>query len=509
MEHRLNELKTEFSGIIELKEENANIFMVLDDKIIKLKNSYNEFIKNNKNNLFVFGLDSFHFQGKLIDIEYDDIKRLFNAITNRMYCEYYKLHKIILDYVIENVTDKKILELVKINNNFPIYKDLEPFKQYDFVVIQQIHELNISILHSLCSFLISKEHDLKNYQNKNKTGLNIDNFVSTFNFNNTVMKEKVTLFITYIEFFHKLHTKYLKRFTTKIQLLISQLNYDIKFEDNEKPEVAKKNALNTLKNEITDKKLLKSLKSNMSDNDDMSVSSEIYNKINEKTSSDESLTNSSDRSGSDASDKPYVFDSNFENNENSSKIFLNIIDQTQIENTNITSPKVQFNNVDSKKPKSSSKKTLNNQNNTENKLQPKGIIKMPSKESVDLSLDNITSDEFIATFEKQSPNDELMSILTTDSNDEIVQDPKFKLTKYKENNVNNINELYDYKEPENIDETGIVTINFQENQKPYNLYNLIEIANNYEIIPPKDDTEVKEESIDEPNQESETSNVAI
>jgi hypothetical protein len=48
----------------------------------KLKELYKEFVSNNKNNLFVFGLDSFRFQSKLIDIEYDDMKRLFLAITN-------------------------------------------------------------------------------------------------------------------------------------------------------------------------------------------------------------------------------------------------------------------------------------------------------------------------------------------------------------------------------------------------------------------------------------------
>ena len=121
IENRLNELKIEFSQITELKEDNTNIFNILEDRINKLKSSYNEFISNNKQNLFVFGLDSFHFQGKLIDIEYDDTKRLFNAITNRMYCEYYKLHKIINEYVMDNITDKKILDVAKSNNNFPVY----------------------------------------------------------------------------------------------------------------------------------------------------------------------------------------------------------------------------------------------------------------------------------------------------------------------------------------------------------------------------------------------------
>ena len=424
LENRLNELKTEFSGIIELKDENIGIFMILDDKIIKLKNSYNDFINKNKNNLFIFGLDSFHFQGKLIDIEYEDIKRLFNAITNRMYCEYYKLHKIIIDYVIENVNDNKILDLVKMNNNFPVYKDLEPFKQYDFLLIQQIHELNISILHSLCSFLMTKEHDLKNYQNKNKTGFNIDNFVSTFIFNNTVMKEKVTLFITYIEFFHKLHKKYLKRFTTKLQLLISQLNYDIKFEDNEKPELSKKNALSSLKNEINDKSLLKSLKSNMSDNDELSVISEIYNKS--KSPSDESLSNSSERSSSDASEKLFLNDYNSDNSDNSNNSNnshnnskLNDLHDIQSE---IKGPKVQFNNNNNFKQNKSHRN--NNKNNHKKNEKIKGIIKSKSEENIAFNIDNDNTNimiEDISLIEKQTPNDECLSAITTDSKDEYKQ----------------------------------------------------------------------------------------
>jgi hypothetical protein len=433
-----------------------------------------------------------------------------------MYCEYYKLHKIIIDYVIENVTDKKILELIKLNNNFPIYKDLEPFKQYDFLTIQQIHELNISILHSLCSFLISKEHDLKNYQNKNNTGLNIDNFVSTFNFNNTVMKEKVALFVTYIEFFHKLHTKYLKRFTTKIQLLISQLNYDIKFEENEKPEVAKKNALDTLKNEIKDKTLLKSLKSNMSDNDDISVTSEIYNK--NKTNSDDSLTNSSDRSGSDASDKPYLTDSGSENNDNNldvnnnkNKIDENFIELKSVKRE-ITSPKVQFNNVKADTKNKSNPKNEQLKNNTkEDKL--KGIIKIPSNENTNTNkLDELLED--VSTLEKQTINDECLSAITTDSKDNDNSEAKFKKP------INPINLIKELLEPDHVNEyqseknnkkdnSDIITIKFQEQeQEQESIFNLIDLANKniYELMPPKDDNDNDSKS----NQKSEDiSNVVL
>jgi len=265
MDKRINDLKDDFNKVVDLKNENVKMFEMLDFKIKNLKNVYSDFIKNNKQQLFIFGLDSFHFQGKLIDLEYDDMKRLYFAIKNRIYCEYFKLYKIVIEYINENINDDtRVLELVKVNNNFPIYKDLEPFKQYEFEVIQNIHETIIGLLISINNYLMHKEHDLRQHQEKNATGLNIDNFIRTFTYNNVVLREKITLFITYIEFFHKLHTKYFKRFTTKMQLFVSQINNDIKFEDSSELNKSKKQTmLENFANDNLDKNILKALKNSV------------------------------------------------------------------------------------------------------------------------------------------------------------------------------------------------------------------------------------------------------
>ena len=230
MEPRLLNLKNDFNNLINIRNNVKNIFEILQLRIDKLKLLYSEFIQNNKNQVFVFGLDSFHFQSKLIDIEYDDTKRLFMAIGNRMYCEYFKLNKIIIEYILNNIKEKKITEIIKINN-YPIYKDLEPFKEYKFETLMDIHENILKMVTILVSELNNKENELTIHKTKQHIGLNIDNFVTTFNFNNNVMKERITMFITYIEFFHKLHTKYLKRFSNKIQLIYTDINSDIKFDE--------------------------------------------------------------------------------------------------------------------------------------------------------------------------------------------------------------------------------------------------------------------------------------
>lgn len=267
MEVNLEKLKKNFTVIKDIRNKVTNLFQILGDHLIKLKQTYSEFVKMNKDNLFVFGLDSFQFQSKLIDIEFDDMKRLFLAINNRMYCEYYKLYKIIAEYIKDNINDRKSLDIVKLVNSFPVYKDLEPFKQYNFETIQEIHDNIILLLYGINEFILNKENELQSHQKKQSIGLNINNFVNTFNYNILMVKEKGTLFISYIDFFHSLHTKHLQRFAMKMNLMYTQITHDIRFDDNvEYNDDKKKELINKYQDEHVDKDLLKQIKLSVDDN---------------------------------------------------------------------------------------------------------------------------------------------------------------------------------------------------------------------------------------------------
>lgn len=272
METRLVKLKSDFNNIINIRNGVKNVFDILQVRIDKLTTIYSEFIKTNKSDLFVFGLDSLHFQSKLIDIEYEDMKRLFLVINNRMYCEYFKLHKIIIDYITKNINDKKTSDLVKINN-FPVYKDLEPFREYKFEIILDIHENILNLLGVLISILNNKENELSIHKIKQNIGLNIDNFITSFNFNINVIREKIVMFITYIEFFHKMHSKYLKRFSNKIQLMYTHINNDIKFDDSiEISKNKKKELIDDFVTNNMDKDLLNDLKTSIGSETNSEVS---------------------------------------------------------------------------------------------------------------------------------------------------------------------------------------------------------------------------------------------
>ena len=268
MKLNLEQLKKKFVSIKDIRNKVTTIFEILENHLTKLKNTYSDFVVNNRQHLFVFGLDSFQFQSKLIDIEYADMKRLFLAINNRMYCEYYKLYKIISDYVNKNISDKKILDIIRVINTFPVYKDLEPYKQYNFEMIQEIHENNILLLYGINEYIVNKESELQIHQTKQANGLNINNFVTTFNYNILMIKEKGLLFISYIEFFHALHTKYLQRFSMKMNLMYTQVTHDIRFDDSPKTsDIKKEELINNFQNDQVDNSLIKQIRKSFDDSE--------------------------------------------------------------------------------------------------------------------------------------------------------------------------------------------------------------------------------------------------
>ena len=95
------------------------------------------------------------------------------------------------------------------------------------------------------------------------------------------------MFITYIEFFHKMHSKYLKRFSNKIQLMYTHISNDIKFDDSvEISKDKKKELIDDFSTDNMDKNLLKELKTSIGSETNSDVSD---SKSNPTTPSDKIL----------------------------------------------------------------------------------------------------------------------------------------------------------------------------------------------------------------------------
>ena len=222
------ELKDEFNNIKNLRESITFLLESLSSKIYILKNIYQTLLNNNVSHSF--GLDSLHFQNKLIESEYEFIVKQFKIIDNRIYGDYYKLYKIVIKYINDNIDYKKILQLSENSKKYPVYKDLNNEIEYDFNNTEEIYKDIIQVIETLLNELLIREQELKVDDKKRKIGLNIDNLINSYHYNNILLKEQILLFIQYVKVFHKFHIKYMHRFNLKTKLFYGQINADIKLE---------------------------------------------------------------------------------------------------------------------------------------------------------------------------------------------------------------------------------------------------------------------------------------
>lgn len=222
------DLRKTFEGIKTLRVNIRKIFENLNSLKQRLNSIYVNYAAQSAKSALHFGLDAFHFQKTLIDFEYSNMEKMFQLIDNKMYCEYYKLFKLVVKYAKATINDKKVESICEQKSKYPIYKDLEPYKVYEYELINNLHTDTLQLLEEMLSYLRIKEAEIEENEYKSNNGINIDNYVNTLAYDNAVLNQNIKLYIKYLMVFHKYHTKYLTRFSLKLNILWSQITDDIK-----------------------------------------------------------------------------------------------------------------------------------------------------------------------------------------------------------------------------------------------------------------------------------------
>ena len=103
---------TDFKDILRLEKTVVELNTAINEKLNEVKQTYQYLVKNNNKKIFLFCLDSFFFQYKNHNTEYENLSKSSVLIVNRMYGDYYKLYNILLLQLREkNVPLKKIINL--------------------------------------------------------------------------------------------------------------------------------------------------------------------------------------------------------------------------------------------------------------------------------------------------------------------------------------------------------------------------------------------------------------
>jgi hypothetical protein len=204
------------------------------ENLSQLKTQYSELIKTNTKKIFLFCLDSFFYQYKIYSAELEQIESSRKMINNRMYCEYYKLYGIIVSYLSElKLSYDNKQPLLKL---CPIYKDLEPFIEFDTVDVENIYNNVILLITHLHEHLTKNNMEIDNYKEEKNIGFSISNFVNTIKNDNLVLEGQIRLFMNYLAFFISSQKKQYARICYRM------VNFSKEIEDNiNKPTVDNKN----------------------------------------------------------------------------------------------------------------------------------------------------------------------------------------------------------------------------------------------------------------------------
>jgi hypothetical protein len=162
----------------------------------------------------------------MFEMEHENMRKVFNYINNRMYCEYYKVYKYIHDYAVNAIKYSKIVEKLA-HQNYPVYKDLEQSNVYDFDTVRDMYSTILETIKDLHEYLNLKNTKIVNDKERIMMGINIDNIVNSQHFSNVLLSERITMYIKYLEVINKHHTKYISRLICKCKLALEIFNEDI------------------------------------------------------------------------------------------------------------------------------------------------------------------------------------------------------------------------------------------------------------------------------------------
>jgi hypothetical protein len=216
-----------FQTVKQLRMDLNALFTDIEEKLKILNDLYDELVKFHPDKNYTIGLDSFHFQNKLIQLEYDNMQHVFNFIDNRIYCEYYKLHRMLYDFINKEIKEKNIVDKLLITHKkYPIYKDLEPTKIYDFNITSEINHAIQNAMQELKGYLSEKKQELEEKKKRSEMGINIHSIIHEQVYNNILLEERIHMFENYLNTFISHHSKYFSRLLIKMKLMLGIVNED-------------------------------------------------------------------------------------------------------------------------------------------------------------------------------------------------------------------------------------------------------------------------------------------
>jgi hypothetical protein len=155
---------------------------------------------NIMNKFYIFSTDTIYFQYKLFMMEMENTDQIANFFNNRIYCDYYHLYELLINYI--------GIETEEMKPTFSVYKVLDIYSVYSIEDLLNIHSTILKLIEQIQIKNIEISTDISN-------NILFINFINTWNNEKMHFTNDKKLFLNYLDFFHIFQIKGLENIYNK------------------------------------------------------------------------------------------------------------------------------------------------------------------------------------------------------------------------------------------------------------------------------------------------------
>ena len=220
-------------GFEDLKALRTTVVETVDSveqRVGALRKAHETLVATSPASACALGLDSLHFQVRLVSMELASLREMVAAVENHLYYECMYLHKAIQDYASADIADAAAKERILVDREYPPYKHLDGNAHYDFDVTVGLHAQLVGSVQAMADYSDERAAEIENEKGRSKQGLNIDSLVHSNAYVHALVMAKVELFSNSLAAFNGHHGKYLRRIRDKAQLVLRAITKDVRIE---------------------------------------------------------------------------------------------------------------------------------------------------------------------------------------------------------------------------------------------------------------------------------------
>lgn len=215
-----------YANITSVIHEIDRLNIIIDKRLVELKNKYASLIQSNHKKIFLFCLDSFYFQYRVLHMEQENLTRLFLTTKNRIYGDYFKLYGL-MSMQLKDIFHVNISSLNMDVDKFVKYDDLETLVEYTPSMVNDLFmEINrvLQILHThYKTQQIIRDAHLAN----TRDGFTITSFVDTLEYENDMIHRQWLLYRNFLENFCDSQYEYLIKLRARYELVVTEIGNEV------------------------------------------------------------------------------------------------------------------------------------------------------------------------------------------------------------------------------------------------------------------------------------------